>query len=408
MKAAILLACLALPALVAQAQTHAPAEDRPGRIVLVPMSVERPAGSGWVLLRRSDTDLSFLHPAERDRNSMVAVVSSRVPDKRIRTIDDLMALVRKELQEKVDPKRLEILAEDIRPDPVPDRKCARYRQQARDLAAAADGKAQVIDLHGQVCLHPLDEGILLAATLSERAPAGLAARNLGVLAERFFGGVRPHAPLRGGEWRPLAEEGDANAQVWLARALVQANKAEEAVAWLRRGADKGHADAQSLLGLSLFSGRGAARNPAEAVKWLRMAAERNYPKAEGLLALVLLTAAEVRNEDEGRRWANKAAADGDPLGQALVGELLVFGRAGAEKKEAEGAAWMRKSAEQGDARAQYTLASLLANGVGVEKDLLQSRFWLELAAAQGHAEARKILDQAKQPAGPAPAAAGSK
>ena len=111
----------------------------------------------------------------------------------------------------------------------------------------------------------------------------------------------------------------------------------------------------------------------------------------------------MRNEEEGRRWVRKAAADGDPLGQSLLGEFLLSGKAGIAKNEAEAAAWYRKAAEQGDAKAQYMLASLLANGTGVEKDLLQSRFWLELAAAQGHPDARRILDQARRASRPAPA-----
>lgn len=138
------------------------------------------------------------------------------------------------------------------------------------------------------------------------------------------------------------------------------------------------------------------------MKRLKPAAEKGYPKAEALLALALLNTAEVRDEAEGRRITRKAAADGDPLGQALLGELLLFGRAGMAKNEAEGAAWMRKAAEQADARAQYMLASLLANGLGVDKDPVQARFWLELAAAQGNPEARKVLEQDKRlPAAPA-------
>lgn len=207
---AALLACLALPPLAAQAQTHAPAEDRPGRIVLVPMSVERPAGAGWALVRRTDTDLTFLHPADKEHNSLVAIVSGKVPGKRIRSTEELTAQLRKDLKEKTDPKRFEVLAEEVRPEAVPERKCVRYRQQARDLASAgADGKPQLIDLHGQVCLHPADEGIVLAATLSERAPAsGAGKSNIAEMAERFFTGVRPHAPLKGKDWQPLAEQGD--------------------------------------------------------------------------------------------------------------------------------------------------------------------------------------------------------
>lgn len=391
------LACLALSSLAAQAQTpHAPAEDKPGRIVLVPMSVERPAGQGWVLIRRTDTDLTFIRPASRESGSLVAIASSKVPDKRIRTAEELATQLRQDLKDKTDRTRFEIIAEDIRKDP--DGKCVRYRQQAKDLGATgADGKPQLIDLRGQLCLHPADEGVVVAATLSERAPEGSADGKIADLAEHFFKGVRPHAPLKGKDWEPLAQQGDANAQVWLARTLFLSNELEEAVVWLGRAADKGHLDAQTLLGLSYLTGRAVTRSPEEALNWLRMAAEKNYPKAEGLLGLALITAAEVRNEEEGRRWARKAAEDGDPLGQALLGELLVYGRAGMEKNEADGAVWVRKAAEQGDARAQYLLASLLANGIGLAKDPVQSHFWLELSAAQGNADARKVVGQMKPP-----------
>ncbi len=406
----ILLACLALPPLAALAQAYAPAEDKPGRIVLVPMSVERPAGPGWALVRRTDTDLSFLHPADKDHNSLVAIASGKIPDKRLRSTEELVALLRKDLKEKTDPKRFEVLTEDIRSAAAPGQTCVRYRQKARDLGATGpDGKALVIDLHGQVCLHPTDEGLVLAATLSERAPADrIGKQDVAKLADQFFNGVRPHAPLKGKDWQALAEQGDANAQVWLARHLLQTNELEEAIVWLGRAADKGNVDAEALLGLSYFTGRAVTRSPGEALKWLRLAAEKNYPKAEGLLGLALVTAAEVRNEEEGLRWVRKAAADGDPLGQALLGELLVFGRSGVEKNEAEGLAWTRKAAEQGDARAQYMLAGLLANGVGVAKNLVESRFWLELASAQGHADARKVLEQARRSSRPAPPSAESK
>jgi len=409
---AAILACLALAPLAVLAQTHAPAEERPGRVVLVPMSVERPPGPGWVLVRRTETGLTFLHPADKTHNGLVAIADAKVPEKRMRSAAELAEQVRADLKEKTDPKRFEVILEEVHAEAAPDRKCVRYRQQAKDLSATdAGGKAQLIDLHGQVCLHPADEGVALAVTLTERAPAGnIGRQNLAPLAEGFFRGIRPHAPLKGKDWQPLAEQGDINAEVWLARHLMQTNALEEAVAWLVRAAEKGHVEARTLLGLSYFTGRAVTRNPEEALKWLRLAADKGYPKAEGLLGLTYVTAAEVRNEAEGRRWARQAAAAGDPLGQALLGEFMLYGRAGVEKNEREGVAWVRKASEQGDARAQYLLAGLLANGVGTEKDFIQSRFWLELAAAQGHAEARKILEQARRSSkpGPAPTPAESK
>ena len=399
---ALLVAAALLPPLAARAQTHAPAEDRPGRIVLVPMSVERPAGTGWAMVRRTGSEVVFLHPSGQSRNGRVAASSGKVPDKRARTAAELAENVRDELKQNLDARRFEELAEDVRPDPATDRKCVRYSQRVRDLGAKGpDGKPQTVDLHGLACLHPADEGIVIASTLSERGAAADGGRALAQEAERFFTGVRPHAPLQGKDWQPLAEQGDADAQVWLARLFLLGSKPEKALPWLTRAADQDHPEAQTLLGLAYLTGRAARRDPQEALEWLRLAAGKNYPKAEGLLALAHLNAPEIRSEEEARRWAAKAAADGDPLGQALFGELLVFGRAGVEKKEAEGAAWIRKSAEQGDAGAEYILASLLANGVGVDKDFAQSRFWLELAAAQGHVEARKIVGQARSAARPA-------
>jgi hypothetical protein len=275
----------------------------------------------------------------------------------------------------------------------------RYRQQARDLAAIGqDGKPQLIDLHGMVCLHPEDEGILLAITLSERAAAdAIGRKNVAEIAERFYAGVRPHAPLRGNDWRPPAEKGDANAQVWLARTLFRANKAEEALVWLGRAAEKGHPEAQTTFGMSHLVGPADRRKPEEGIKWLRQAAERGYPKAESLLALTLITMEGVRNAEEGVRWARKAAADGDAVGQSLLAELLFFGKSGVEKNEAEGAAWYRKAAENGDPNAQYALARMLAQGIGMAADPVQSSFWLALAAGQGHAEAKKVIEQMKRP-----------
>lgn len=405
----VLLSCLVLSPLATLAQTQAPAEDKPGRVVLVPMSVERPAGPGWALVRRTDTELVFVRPAEKQRNSGVATASGKVPHQRARSATELAEIIRSDLNKNLDGKRFEVLSVDVRPDAGDERKCVSYQRLLRDLGVkGADGKAQIIDLHGLACLHPSDEGIVLVATLSERGAEENRNAGLAEDAARFFAGVRPHAPLRGNDWQPLAEKGDANAEVWLARTLLQAGKTKEATPWLERAAEKGHAEAQTLLGLAYLAGRGVDRAPAEALKLLKPAAEKNYPKAEGLLAFALLNAAEVRDEAEGRRWARKAAADGDPQGQVLLGNLLLSGLSGMEKNEAEGAAWIRKAAEQADARAQFLLAGLLSNGVGVEKDQAQARFWLELAAAQGHAEARKILEQAKRPAGPAPAPTESK
>lgn len=76
--------------------------------------------------------------------------------------------------------------------------------------------------------------------------------------------------------RPLAEQGDAIAQICLG--LIYANgigvtkNDTEAVRWFRLAADQGAADAQYILGVMYEDGTGVTQNAAEAVRFYRLAA----------------------------------------------------------------------------------------------------------------------------------------
>lgn len=396
------LALLVLLPAAAAAQIHAPAEEQPGRITLVPMSVELPPGSDWVMASRSEMAVTFVRTAAADGRSSIANASARIPDKSVRDVKDLAARLQSDLQEKVDPQRFRVIAQEVKADPSAGRNCVRYRQRTEDLAARRPaGTAMLVDLNGISCLHPDDAGIVVGASYTERAPANAPAQDGAAAAGRFLAGLHYHAPLSGEAWLQLAEQGDSNAQTWLARIYLSMNDMKEGLAWLRKAAGQGNLEAQALLGLAYFRGRGVDKDAQEAVKWLRPAAEKGYPRAEGLLGHVLISAEAVRNAEEGVRWVKKAAGDGDAYAQSLLGDFLVSGTAGFEKNDAEGAAWYRKAAQQGDARSRYVLGTMLHFGVGVPRDDALAQFWLELSAAQGHADAKKALAQLKQPAAPA-------
>jgi len=86
------------------------------------------------------------------------------------------------------------------------------------------------------------------------------------------------------EWRPLAEQGDADAQTLIGMMYneglgVPKNDAE-AVKWYRKAAEQGVAQAQSNLGFMYFNGEGVPENAAEAVKWYRKAAEQGDADAQ--------------------------------------------------------------------------------------------------------------------------------
>jgi hypothetical protein len=80
-------------------------------------------------------------------------------------------------------------------------------------------------------------------------------------------------------WRPLADEGDADAAFNLGQAYrlgrgVPQNMAA-AQGWFERAARKGHVDAQATLGMMLFQ----SGNQTGGLRWLKMAAIRGEPKA---------------------------------------------------------------------------------------------------------------------------------
>ncbi len=92
------------------------------------------------------------------------------------------------------------------------------------------------------------------------------------------------------EWRPLAEQGNADAQYNLG---VMYNNGQgvpeddaEAVKWFRKAAEQGYAEAQSNLGAMYGKGQGVPQDYAKALRWYRKAAEQGYAIAQGNLGFM--------------------------------------------------------------------------------------------------------------------------
>ncbi len=88
-------------------------------------------------------------------------------------------------------------------------------------------------------------------------------------------------------WRPLAEDGMAEAQYGLGFMYESGwgvpRDLGEAFRWYRRAAEKGHAKAQFNLGLMYEYGRGVAKNEALGLYWIQSAADRKDARAEDYL-----------------------------------------------------------------------------------------------------------------------------
>ena len=82
------------------------------------------------------------------------------------------------------------------------------------------------------------------------------------------------------EWKPLADQGHAGAQLNLGVMYYNGygvpEDDAEAAGWFRLAADQGLADAQNNLGVMYASGEGVVEDDAEAVRWYRLAADQGH------------------------------------------------------------------------------------------------------------------------------------
>ncbi len=83
------------------------------------------------------------------------------------------------------------------------------------------------------------------------------------------------------EWRPLAEQVDANAQYLLGTKYADGDGVTqdyaEAVKWYRRAAEQGHPIGQHALGYMYLNGQGVPQNYVQGHMWLNLAAAQLGP-----------------------------------------------------------------------------------------------------------------------------------
>src|SRR5437588_8586367 len=121
-------------------------------------------------------------------------------------------------------------------------------------------------------------------------------------------------------WRPLAENGDADAEFNLGQAYrlgrgVPINIAA-ATTWFQRAAAKGHVDAETTLGLLLF-GNGDSLG---GLRWLKAAADKGEPRALLVYGTALVNGDGVaRDPVLGYAYVSRAAAQGlEPAKETLA------------------------------------------------------------------------------------------
>jgi TPR repeat protein len=131
-----------------------------------------------------------------------------------------------------------------------------------------------------------------------------------------------------------------------------------------------------------------ARNYAVALKEISPLAKAGNPDAQHLLGLMYYMGRGVpRDYKQAFEWHRKAALQGKADAQYVIGAMYYEGNAvPVDQKQA--VYWFRKAAEQGHPEAQYALGLLYRYHVaGMPQDMVLAYMLWNLSAANGHANA---------------------
>lgn len=197
------------------------------------------------------------------------------------------------------------------------------------------------------------------------------------------------------ELRRKAEAGDAASQSLMgdfcyAQMSSEDETPTEAMAWYRKAADQGLAEAQVKLAICCEA-LGTAEGDAEAVALLRRAADQNYAHALYLLAYCYLEGVGVPASNILYfAYLHEAAAQGSNEACCSLGSCYEFAIGTAEDKAAA-LKWYRKGAEGGDAEAAYNVAICLEYGTGTEADPAEAFRMMRQAYEGGYAPACAAL-----------------
>ena len=182
----------------------------------------------------------------------------------------------------------------------------------------------------------------------------------------------------------------------VAASATKVDDAAKAAADAKAAAENGGAEEQFRYAEMLRDGRGVAKNIREAVAWTRKAADGGLAAAQCQMGLYYMNGLGVdKDEDKAVEWLNKAAAQNHAQAQYNLG--IYYAKFSDKESQRLAVKWLGEAAKQDYADAQYNLAKLyLDPHHPASREHCAGRRaiqLLRLAAAQGHAGAKQMLEE---------------
>ena len=165
---------------------------------------------------------------------------------------------------------------------------------------------------------------------------------------------------------------------------------------LKNAADKEHPKAQYDVGLIYLNGAGVKKDFSEAFKYFSLASDA-YPEAKAQLGSCFRNGwGIIKDLNQAFSLYEEAANDGSQLAQKGLVECYHIG-IGVLKDEGKALNLCRNYADEENADCQVLLGTMYATGsCGLQVDKTRANFWYETAKAQGHKNAKTMIDSLNQ------------
>ena len=158
-----------------------------------------------------------------------------------------------------------------------------------------------------------------------------------------------------------------------------------AISYFRPLAEQGNVNAQVYLGIMYENGRGVPQDLKLAFEWFAAAALKGHPVAQTELGAFYGQGKVVPGVPKdfklAYKWYAKAAEQGFAQAQFLLGNLYLTGQ-GVPKDFKLAFEWFAKSAEQGFGTAQTFLGIMYGQGKGIPQDYIKGYMWINLSITQ--------------------------
>jgi hypothetical protein len=181
-------------------------------------------------------------------------------------------------------------------------------------------------------------------------------------------------------YRKLADHGDAQAQFeigWMyQKGLGVPEDYAQARAWYEKSAQQG--DERAMWNIGWLYEHGTDQNLAQALHWYEKAAERGRADLQFRLGRKYLNAKDCK---VGMAWVFKAANQGYPEAQTLLSGIYEGFIDCGVRDLAAARTWMERAAKQGFGLAEAGLGRMYVQGAGGQTDFVAALNWLKKGSA---------------------------